>query len=104
MQKVNISRKTDEIHIISGKERRELESIQKIMAELIDTYDGAADPESSTSCQDIEELRSRMEPVMARMRIASTVMIGVLYNCPAVGVTVTDFEQKGGTDTCRESM
>ena len=92
MQKVNIPRKTDEIHIISGKEKRELESIQKIMAELIDTYDGAADPESSTSCQNIEKLRSRMEPVMACMRRANTVMIGVLYNCPAVGVTVTDFK------------
>lgn len=104
MQKVNISRRTDEIHIISGKERRELKSIQKITAELIDTYDDAANPESSTACQNIEELSSRMEPVMARMRRANTVMIGVLYNCPAVGVTVTDFEQKGNTDTCRESM
>ena len=104
MQKINIPRKTDEIHIISGREKRELESIQKIMAELIATYDGAENPESSTSCHDIEELKSRMEPVMARMRTANTVMIGVLYNCPAIGVTVTDFEQKGGTDTCRESM
>lgn len=80
--------------ILSHKEGKELYSIQKIITELIDTYNEAADPENDIACLDMEELNHRMEPVMAYMRKAKEVLSGILNDSlTESGMTVTDFEQ-----------
>lgn len=78
MQRVNIPHELGEVHVISDNERRELENIQKVMAEFIDRYDEATSPENDMACLDMEELNSRMEPIMAYMRKAKEVLSGIL--------------------------
>lgn len=78
MQRVNIPHELGEVHVISDNEKRELENIQKVMAEFIDRYDEATSPENDMACLDMEELNSRMEPVMARVREAEATLSNIL--------------------------